>query len=82
MSHRSRVPAPRVAQHRQPTERTRTVRAVLIDDELVIDRCPFCGTTHTHGAADAEIGDLEPRVAHCARGTDRSYVLRVSSAPR
>jgi hypothetical protein len=31
-------------------------------DSLIVQRCPFCGLSHTHGSPDGEAGH---RVAHC-----------------
>jgi len=52
------------------------VRCRLSPDRvsLIIDRCPFCGEPHAHGAK----GGLGHRSAHCAEkssSNERGYVL-------
>lgn len=32
--------------------------------------CPFCERVHTHGAAGAQVGDIENRLRHCLGGLD------------
>lgn len=49
----------------------------------IVDKCPYCGKKHTHGAGFSE-GNVDPkeylghRVAHCISGEhdrDDSYTL-------
>lgn len=63
---------------RAPVVRARRVRVSGGAQLLVVERCPFCGEKHVHGAVGPNVGDGDgPRVAHCFdSGLRRSYVLR------
>jgi hypothetical protein len=81
MSRRRSRHAARVAHRRPIRERTRPVPALLVDGELIVPRCPFCGREHVHGGAREQIGALTSRVAHCPGDVEdepRVYTLRVT----
>lgn len=44
---------------------------------LVVERCPFCGERHWHGATGPNIGDGDgPRYSHCIDVAPSTYVVR------
>jgi hypothetical protein len=62
---------------RAPVVRVRRIVTPRGAQLLVVERCPFCGKKHAHGAVSERFGAGDgPRVSHCLAAAARSYVLR------
>jgi hypothetical protein len=64
----------------------RMVTALLVDRDLLVSNCPYCGFDHLHGGLANDATASAPivegwRVPHCLSGEhkDRQYYLRVDN---